>query len=64
VKNQAMQYQKVTVSETSDLHVDGWEDVMMGSKKPTAYTFTKHAGPQFNLLPDAEPMDYFSLFYQ
>jgi hypothetical protein len=24
---------------------------------------TENAGPQFHLLPDAEPMDYFSLFF-
>jgi hypothetical protein len=41
------------------MSVDGWEEVTMGGKKPKAYTFTKHTGPQFNLLPDAEPMDYF-----
>jgi hypothetical protein len=35
----------------------------MGDKKPKAYTFTKNAGPQFNLLPDVEPMDYFILFF-
>jgi hypothetical protein len=35
---------------------------MMGDKKPKAYTFTKNAGLQFN-LPDAEPMDYFVLFF-
>jgi hypothetical protein len=35
----------------------------MGNKKPKAYTFTKTAGSQFNLLPDTEPMDYFSLFF-
>jgi hypothetical protein len=35
----------------------------MGDKKPKAYTFTKNVGPQFNLLPDAEPMDYFILFF-
>jgi hypothetical protein len=34
----------------------------MGNKKLNTYTFTKNAGPQFHLLPDAEPMDYFSLF--
>jgi hypothetical protein len=33
-------------------------------KKPKACTFSKNAGPQFHLLPDdAEPMDYFSLFF-
>jgi hypothetical protein len=31
----------------------------MCDKTPMAYTFTKNAGPQFNLLPDTEPMDYF-----
>jgi hypothetical protein len=41
------------------LSVDGWEDVTMGVKKPKTYTLIKNAGPQFNLLPDAEPMDYF-----
>jgi hypothetical protein len=35
----------------------------MGDKTPKAYIFTKNAGPQFNLLPDAELMDYFSLFF-
>jgi hypothetical protein len=45
------------------LVVDGWEDVTMGDKKPKAYTFTKKAGSQLNLLPDAEPMDYFILFF-
>jgi hypothetical protein len=32
-------------------------------KKPKSYPFTKNAGPQFNLLPDADPMSYFSLFF-
>jgi hypothetical protein len=36
---------------------------MMGYKELNAYTFTKNAGPQFHLLPDAESMDYFSLFF-
>jgi hypothetical protein len=35
----------------------------MGDKKLNAYTFTKNARPQFHLLSDAEPMDYFSLFF-
>jgi hypothetical protein len=35
----------------------------MGDKKLNAYTFTKNAEPQFHLLPDAEPMDYCSLFF-
>jgi hypothetical protein len=39
-----------------------WEDVTMGDKKPKAYTFTKNAGPQFHLLPDAEPIDIFIYF--
>jgi hypothetical protein len=43
---------------------DVWEDVMVCDKKPKAYTFYKNAGPQFHLLPDdAEPMDYFGLFF-
>jgi hypothetical protein len=42
----------------------GWEDVTMGDKKLNAYTFTKNTQPQFHLLPDAEMMDYFSLFFQ
>jgi hypothetical protein len=50
-------------SETSVVHVDGWEDVTMCDKISKAYTFTKNAGPQFNLLPDAEAMDYFILFF-
>jgi hypothetical protein len=45
------------------LRVDGCEDVTKANKKPKAYTFIKNAGPQFNLVPDAEPMDYFILFY-
>jgi hypothetical protein len=43
--------------ETSSTSVDGWKEVTMGDKKPKAYTFTKNAGPQFNFLPGAEPMD-------
>jgi hypothetical protein len=35
----------------------------MGDKKPKAYTSTKNVGPQFNLLPDAEPMDYLIVFF-
>jgi hypothetical protein len=35
----------------------------MHNKKPNAYTFTKNAGPQFKLLPDAESVDYFILFF-
>jgi hypothetical protein len=41
---------------------------MMGGKtrqwatRNPRHTHTKNAGPQFNLLPDAEPMDYFILF--
>jgi hypothetical protein len=50
-------------SETSALRLDGWEDVTVGERKPKAYAFTKNAWPQFNLLPDAGPMDYFSLFF-
>jgi hypothetical protein len=50
-------------SEKSVVYIDGWEDVTMGDKKLNAYTFTKNAGPQFHLQPDAEPMDYFSLFF-
>jgi hypothetical protein len=49
--------------ETSVVCIDGWEDVTMGDKKLNAYTFTKNAGLQCHLLPDAEPMDYFSLFF-
>jgi hypothetical protein len=37
--------------------------MMIGAKKPKAYAFTKNAGPQFNLLPDAEPMVYFILYF-
>jgi hypothetical protein len=44
------------------LLVDGWEDMTVGDKKPKAFTFNKNAGPQFNLLPGAEPLDYFRIF--
>jgi hypothetical protein len=27
------------------------------------FTLTKNAGPQFNFLPNAEPMDYFSSIF-
>jgi hypothetical protein len=37
--------------------------VVRRDKKPKAYTFTKNAGPQFILLPDAELMDYSGLFF-
>jgi hypothetical protein len=50
-------------SETSVACTDGWEDVTMGNKKLNAYTFTKNVRPQFHLLPDAKPIDYFSLFF-
>jgi hypothetical protein len=43
--------------------VEGWEKVTIGNKKPKAYTFAKNAGPQCNFLPDSEPIDYFSLFF-
>jgi hypothetical protein len=36
---------------------------MTCNKKHKTYTFIKNAGPQFNLLPDAEPMDYYILFF-
>jgi hypothetical protein len=48
-------------SETNVACIDECEDVTMGDKELNAYTFTKNAGPQFHLLPDAEPMDYFSM---
>jgi hypothetical protein len=50
-------------SETSVACIDGWEDITMGDKKLNTYTLTKNAGSQFHLLPDAESMDYFSLFF-
>jgi hypothetical protein len=50
-------------SETSVVCIDGWEDIMKGDKKLSAYTFTENAGPQFHLLPGAEPIYYFSLFF-
>jgi hypothetical protein len=34
-----------------------------GQQETQGIHMTKSAGPQFNLLPDAEPMDYFSLFF-
>jgi hypothetical protein len=37
-------------SETSVVHIDGWEDMTMGDKKLKAYTFTINAGPKFYLL--------------
>jgi hypothetical protein len=58
------------VSETesesgiSDVRTNGaWKSVTLRDKKPKSYPFTKNAGPQFNLLPDADPMGYFSLFF-
>jgi hypothetical protein len=45
------------------LHVDEWEDMTMCDNKPKAHTFTKNARPQFNLPLDAEPIDYFVLFF-
>jgi hypothetical protein len=49
-------------NETGGVSVDGWKEVTMGDNKPKAYTFTKNPGPQFNLMPDAEPMDYLVCF--
>jgi hypothetical protein len=63
-----MKSQKVRESknecETSGASIDGQKDVTVGDNKPKAYTFTKSAGSQFNLLPDAEPLDYFSFIFQ
>jgi hypothetical protein len=42
---------------------DGWEGYIMGDKKPKEYTFTNSAGIRFKLLPDAQPMNYFRLFF-
>jgi hypothetical protein len=50
-------------NETNGASVGGWKEVTLGNKKPKAFTVSKNAGPQFNLLPNAEPMDYFSLFF-
>jgi hypothetical protein len=61
VKNQAMKSQKVSVKQMAQVLMGGKK--RMGNNKPKAYTFTNNAGPQFNLLPHAEPMDYFSLFF-
>jgi hypothetical protein len=60
LSNEMSESESESESETSVLCVDGWEDVTVHNKKPKAYAFTKNAGPQFNLLPDAEPMDYFN----
>lgn len=49
-------------SETSGTSVDGWNEVTLGNKKPKIFTFTKNAGPKFNLLPAAGPIDFGSLF--
>jgi hypothetical protein len=53
----------VSESETSIVCINGLEDVIMGDKKLNEYTFPKNAWPQFHLLPDAEPMDCFSLSF-
>jgi hypothetical protein len=45
------------------LVVDVWGDMTKGDKKPKGFTFTKHAGLQFNLVPGAEPLDYFRIFF-
>jgi hypothetical protein len=50
-------------SETSVVRIDGWEGATTSNKKPKTYTFTKNSVPQFNLLPAAETMDYFRLFF-
>jgi hypothetical protein len=50
-------------SDISNVRADGWESVTVHDKKPKSYTFIKNVGPQFNLLPDADPMGYFSLFF-
>jgi hypothetical protein len=63
VKNQATKCRKVRVKQVL-LHVDGWEDVTVGDKKPKAYTFTKNARLHLNLLPDAEPHRLFDFIFQ
>jgi hypothetical protein len=49
-------------NETSGASVDGWNEVTLGNQKPKIFTFTKNAGPKFNLLPAAGPMDFGSFF--
>jgi hypothetical protein len=49
-------------SETSVACINGWEDVTMGDEKLNTYIFTKNAGPQFHLLPDAEPRFFLVCF--
>jgi hypothetical protein len=59
-----------TLPESECVRVIQVLHVLMGGKtlqwvtsNSNAYTFTKNAGPQFHLLPDAEPMNYCSLFF-
>jgi hypothetical protein len=56
-KNRTTHPHKVSVRVQQVLHI------LMGERKLNAYTFTKNSGPQFHLLPDAEPIYYFSLFF-
>jgi hypothetical protein len=64
VKNRATHRQKVSVRVKQVLYV------MMGGKTQRCLTrnathtrLLENAGPQFHCLPDAESMDYFSLFF-
>jgi hypothetical protein len=45
--------------------VAGWKIEPMGDKKHKEYTYTnnKNTRSKLNLLPDGEPLDYFSLFF-
>jgi hypothetical protein len=47
----------------SGASVDRWKEMIVGYRKPKAYTCIKNAGPQFNLLPDVESMDCFALIF-
>lgn len=51
------------MNEWMSVSVAGLKIEPIGDKKPKEYTFTKNIRSKLNLLPDVEPMDYFSLFF-
>jgi hypothetical protein len=49
--------------DTSGASIDGWRYVSTEDRKLKKCNFTKNAEPKLGLQSDAEPTDYFTLFF-
>jgi hypothetical protein len=63
LSNEQSESESESESDASGMSVDKWNVVKMGDNEPKEYTFSQNRGPEFNLLPYAEPVDYFHLFF-